>query len=509
MDSRTRNLGRSHESGVALLIALIVLLLVSAVALSLMLSSGTESSLASNYRSSTSAYYAAYAGIEEARGRLVASNPDYFNNTVANFIPTAGLTVTPKQVRYILNPAPGEVVAPTTATNQYFDSEYQQEWGWSVTTATVQTIASVSSVPAGDQGPMFKWVRITPATEQSINLDVDNRVLPLDNTIALFYDSAHVNAAGASDPSLIVSAAPPTTGEQAYEITALAVLPNGTKKMLEYVVTPVTFNLNLDAALSMPGTVGSFSGGNSANYQIDGVDGQGSAPAIPGCTPNSPGGPAVSVASSTSATTVQQGFPRPNNYTGNDCSYYGGGNGCVGNQALPSSMSTPASLTQTLTNIENNANACLGCSGAGNGTYTFSNIVSALPGGTWSNSADNPQVVYVNGSVDISASSGSGILVVTGNLTYSGNSSWNGIIMVVGQGTTTFNVNGGGNGEFNGAIFVASTVDQNGNLLPTFGTADFNVNGGGGSGLFYNSCWIQAVQKPTTLRVLSFREIPQ
>lgn len=508
MNSQARHARKPDESGVALLIALIVLLLVSAVAVSLMMSTGTESSLASNYRSSTSAYYAAYAGIEEARGRLVPSNPNYFGNTVANFIPTGGLTVNPPEVRYIINALPGETVAPTTAANKYFDNEYQQEWGWSVTGATSQSVLSVSNA-AGYQGPMFKWARITPATEQSLNLDVDSRALPLDNTIALFYDPAHLNAAGAQDPSLIANAAPPTTAEQAYEITSLAVMPNGTKKMLQYVVSPVTFNLNLQSPLSMPGTVGSFSGGNSNNYQIDGVDGQGSAPAVSGCTPNGPGGPAVSVASNNSAGVVQAGFPRPSNYTGNDCSYYSGNSGCVGNQALPSSMSSPASLDQTLQSIQQNANACLGCAGAGGGTYTYANIVSALPGGTWSNAADNPEVVYVNGNLDISASSGSGILVVTGNLTYSGNSSWNGIILVVGQGTTTFNVNGGGNGQFNGAIFVASTVDQNGNLLPTFGTADFNVNGGGGSGIFYNSCWIKAVQQPTTLRVLSFREISQ
>lgn len=501
MNPRTRRARKSSEAGVALLIAIIVLILVSAVALTLMMSAGTESSLASNYRSSTSAYYAAYAGIEEARGRLVGSNPNYFGTS---FIPATGLAL--GQVRYITNPVPGETVAPTTTGNQYFDSEYQQEWGVSVTTATSQTTASVSNT-GGYQGPMFKWVRITPATEQSVNLDVDSRALPLNDTIMLFYDPSHLNSAGAADPSLIVNSTPPTTAEQAYEITSLAVMPNGTKKMLQYVVSPVTFNLNLDSALSMPGTVGSFSGGSSANYQIDGTNGSGSAPAVPGCTPGaSNSGPAISVSSSTSASVVQAGMPRPQNYTGSDCTYPG--SGCVGNSALPSSMSTPASLTQTLTNIEQNSNACLGCTGAGGGTYSYSNIVSAL-GGSWSNSSDNPEVIYVNGSMDISAASGSGILVVTGNLTYSGNSSWNGIILVVGQGTTTFNVNGGGNGEFNGAIFVAATVDQNGNLLPNFGTADFNVNGGGGSGLFYNSCWISAVQQPTTLRVLSFREISQ
>jgi hypothetical protein len=131
-----------------------------------------------------------------------------------------------------------------------------------------------------------------------------------------------------------------------------------------------------------------------------------------------------------------------------------------------------------------------------------------MPGGTWPNAATNPKLVYVDGNLDISGSNpGSGILVVTGNLTYDGNSSWNGIILVVGQGTTTFNVNGGGSGQFNGAIMVATTKDASGNELSNFGTADFNINGGGGSGIYYNTCWINYVQQPQTYLVLSSKEI--
>lgn len=535
MNPHTHQLRKSKEAGVALLIAIFMLLLVSAVAISLMMSSSTESSLASNYRSSTSAYYAALAGLEEGRGRLLSTNPNYFNNTVANFIPAAGLPIPPNpQVRYILNPLAGEVVAPTTAGNQYYDNEYANEFGVQASTlgAAAQTIASVSNT-GGSQGPMYKWVRISGASEQSVNLDVDNRALPLDNTTSLFYDPAHLNLAGASDPSLIVNAAPPSTAKQAYEVAALAVLPNGTKKLLEYVVAPASFNLNLDSPLTIPGTVGSFSGGSSANYTIDGHDGGGNPPAVPGCNPNSQGGPAVAVSNQSSGNTVEGGIPsnRVTNYTGTNCSYDGSStSGCVGSATLPNSMGSPAALQQTLQTIAANSNVCLtssqanansaGCtnptiSAPGGTGYSFSQITGAMPGGSWPNAATNPQVVYVDGDLDISGNNpGSGILVVTGNLTYDGNSNWNGIILVIGEGTTTFNtnfnVNGGGNGQFNGAIFVATiTHNGNGNILPTFGTSDFNVNGGGGSGIFYNSCWINNAQKPITYQVLSFKEISQ
>jgi type II secretory pathway component PulK len=73
---------RRSEAGVALLISIFVLMLISVMALSLILASGTETSLAGNYRSSASAYYAALAGLEEARGRLLPKNPSYLGAAV-------------------------------------------------------------------------------------------------------------------------------------------------------------------------------------------------------------------------------------------------------------------------------------------------------------------------------------------------------------------------------------------------------------------------------------------
>jgi hypothetical protein len=143
-------------------------LLVSLAAISLILSAGTESSLAGNYRSSASAYYAASAGLEEARGRLLSKNPDFFNNTFANFIPTAGTPLLAVgQVRYVTNPVAAENVLAV-----YPDAQYDTEFGPGALAAAtgagnVKTIPSVSTVTSGGttyQGPLFKWVRINPAT---------------------------------------------------------------------------------------------------------------------------------------------------------------------------------------------------------------------------------------------------------------------------------------------------------------------------------------------------------
>jgi hypothetical protein len=96
---------------------------------------------------------------------------------------------------------------------------------------------------------------------------------------------------------------------------------------------------------------------------------------------------------------------------------------------------------------------------------------------------------------------------VTGNFHYQGNSGWKGIILVIGDGTTTFDGQGGGNGEFDGAVYVATTRDGNGNQLANLGSVNFDISGGGGNGIYYNSCWIKQVNQPPTYKVLSFREI--
>src|SRR5689334_18501930 len=111
---------RPKEAGIALLIAIFVLLLISVVAIALVVSSGTESALAGNYRSSTGVYYAALSGLEEARGRLLSKNPDAFSTTNAgNFLPPPPLIV--GNTYYLINPANGEAITPWDLSSTYPD----------------------------------------------------------------------------------------------------------------------------------------------------------------------------------------------------------------------------------------------------------------------------------------------------------------------------------------------------------------------------------------------------
>src|SRR5713101_6065211 len=117
MKSHNSTVLRSRqEAGVALLIAIFILLLVSAVAVSLIVASGTESSLAGNYRSSTSVYYAGLAGLEEGRGRLLGKNAGSFKNTAPKLIPTPLPIGKPV---YIINPVGGETVTPWVPGSTY------------------------------------------------------------------------------------------------------------------------------------------------------------------------------------------------------------------------------------------------------------------------------------------------------------------------------------------------------------------------------------------------------
>jgi hypothetical protein len=480
---------RSAERGVALLIAIFTLLLISAMAVALMIASGTESALASNYRSSNSVYFAALSGIEEGRGRLLPNHPNYFNT----FVAPPGTSLALGQVRYVLNPLPAETVDPTNLSSPatYPDTQYQDEFGVPVTSATVQTTSSTSTV-AGIQGPLYKWVRINAVTEKSINVDVNNDGV-LDPATLLYYDASHT-----PQPSLVVSATPPASAKQALEITSLAVLPNGSQKLLHYVAAPLTFNLTFPSALTLSGKQINYSGANSNVYYANGTDGSGNPPAVPGCTPNpSTSLPAIGVTEplggNTNQNSVIAGLPRPDHYTGG-----GLPTPSVSNTiSLNPSLQTPASLNTLVQAISQIATVITPSSG----TATNADLPPM--------SATNPATVVVNGNLSLSSYVGYGLLVVTGNFSYNGNSGWKGIVLVVGSGTTTFTGLGGGNQEFDGAIFVATIKDTSGNLLSQMGTVNFNISGGGGNGVYYNSCWINRAQPVLTYKALSFRELPQ
>jgi hypothetical protein len=234
-----------------------------------------------------------------------------------------------------------------------------------------------------------------------------------------------------------------------------------------------------------------MAGGNSANYAINGAD---------QCGKQTPALPAIGVdgGGSTNVNNVIAGLPRPTNYTG------AGGTPSVSDisGSLSSNLQTPSSLDALVQLISQNSNKVVGTPPPAppSGSFGPSDLPPAM-------SSTNPQTVVVNGDYSQSGNfTGYGLLVVTGNFSFSGNTGWNGVILVIGAGTVSGN--GGGNNSFNGAIFVANTLDSAGHELAALGPASFSINGGGGSGINYNSCWVNNIQQPTTFKLLSFRELP-
>jgi hypothetical protein len=127
--------------------------------------------------------------------------------------------------------------------------------------------------------------------------------------------------------------------------------------------------------------------------------------------------------------------------------------------------------------------------------------------------ATNPAINVIRGNATLGPRHGYGVLVVTGNLTISGDYAWDGLILVIGTGA--FLMNGGENGQINGAVFVANT---GGGSPPgtALGSPNANWSGGGGNGIQYNHCWADDMLAkvpffPTAsqnaLRIISLRNL--
>ncbi len=126
---------QDQEAGVALILAMFALLLLSAIALAMVFSSNTETSISVNYRDKHSAIYGALAGLQEARDRIHPLTGDL---GVGANLSARGLKIVPTglpstsgasraYVLYLINPAPGETVAPWNPSNKYFDTELCHE----------------------------------------------------------------------------------------------------------------------------------------------------------------------------------------------------------------------------------------------------------------------------------------------------------------------------------------------------------------------------------------------
>lgn len=293
--------GVGNERGVALLIALFVLVLISGIAISLIVSAGTESSLAGNYRQSTSTFLAAMGGGEEGRERLMPQSPDsivpcpvknqadrYGNGCNSDVARMQALTASlqgffdmrvpaSNKAIYLINPASGDLggIDPTSVTNAYYDSQLRAEFP---PPAPLQQNAGLSTMgsPNTTFAVPYKWVRVTLKTEASSGIDYNNDG-NFDPFTPIFYDatknhqrlpcctlgtypgitcnsvpglcSAGMDEIATEDAFLAQLDKPALTfptlqnqpagapGVPVYRVTALAAGPSGTQRLVQFEVT--------------------------------------------------------------------------------------------------------------------------------------------------------------------------------------------------------------------------------------------------------------------------------
>jgi len=499
LKARKKTRRKSEESGIALLLSIFVLLLVCVVGIAMLSASGTESSLTGNYRSATAVYYAALSGLEEGRGRLLPRNPDYLGTTVLP--PTLPLG----HVIYIKNPLPGDppsTIDPTNLGNPatFPDTEYATEFPGYSPPSNVQIVSSAPTItsPANSPNPLYKWVRINALTENALQINVNCSggggcgSGGFNTNALIYYDGTNLTRT--------------VTQYQALEVTALGALPDGSRKLLQYVVATTKLQIPIAAALTLagPGTPGyvlSFNPPPSAtSYYINGNDQSGGGGLA--CAPL-PALPGVGVYNASDYTSIDGTLstppPRAGHYTG-----AGGATPNVSSSPYvhPSNstvdMTDPFSLTNFVQTIQGSADAVVA------GPATGSDMPGAM-------SFSNPMTVVVNGDLSLSGFTGYGLLVVTGTLTYTGDSGWKGIVLVIGQGAM-HEVGSADGGEFDGAVFVANTNGGGGGGGGgggiSLGDAIYTVQNPGGKGIYYDSCWIAQARRPVSYKVLSFHEIP-
>jgi len=251
---------KKSQAGVALMMALLALMVLSAIAVGLVYMTNTESQVNSNYRSEQVAYFAAKAGIEEARDRMMLlPDTSYYLNS-AGLAPTLVPTdLNPGQILYILNEGnQANSIQPWDKNNPYMDDELCHD-GYTLTglptgsqvpppeihcdTSQLPTnsgwyqktgsrLPFNAPVNGGPVAPLaYKWVRVAVKLNNSVQKYPVNSSQPA-NALVCWNGSTEVALTSLSATAASCGALkPPLT--QVYLITSLAVSSTGARKLLQ------------------------------------------------------------------------------------------------------------------------------------------------------------------------------------------------------------------------------------------------------------------------------------
>jgi Tfp pilus assembly protein PilX len=526
--------GQRSERGFALFIAIFTLLLITAIAAGMLMLTNTDTNISSNFRDEQTAFFAAKAGLEEVRDRMRvnAGSVPYTASYSLNYgltTPPGGVQVLPgasspntappmfgsaNAVTYITNPLNGESVTPwVTNGSAYPDDEICNEALYAGSgngcsgnpprprgTANWYQTASASSAYASNPVQAWKWVRINVKTNQTSTgtttvSTVDGNTA--DYNLVCWNGTNQLTVAAGSCASAGAALIPAQNYTPVYTLTALAVTPSGSRRMVQMdVATDIIPNIPGAMVMDGPTTAANFGPGSSNAFRATGTDQSSSTNTLRPqngtvCPP--PGNePALGGYNAASAVNLVASFAGPPNRSGN----YTGSPANVANvstQLGDGGMNTAQGLIQLVNVITASA--------------VSPNVYSTATSLTNPGTVTAPVVNVVTGDASFSNLSGSGILLVQGNLTLTGNPNFNGVILVIGKGNVSWS--GGGNGVIDGAMLVANLFNSSNQPITsgTPGAPNISFSGGGTMNVNYDSCWVAAMNQMTPYKTLGVREM--
>jgi hypothetical protein len=269
---------KSDQSGFALFMSLVVLLLLSALAVAFVYMANTDIRVNANHRSQQVLYFAAKAGMEEARDRLMAANANTVKQPTcapaSSCLPAvpAEPTAGNQQILYMLGGSNPAAVTPWVIGSIYGDDELCHDGytllgmtpksgdlhcvdvpggaGWyATTTSKIPWNSTAAALP-------FQWVRISP----KLNGSIDNGKYKVDpakplNSQVCWDGTQEFVLDGAPDCTQVVTKVPPgPPANPVYLITALAVNFQSTSRKMVQAEVALTPNPPFPYGLFATGT---------------------------------------------------------------------------------------------------------------------------------------------------------------------------------------------------------------------------------------------------------------
>jgi hypothetical protein len=536
---------RRNERGIAMLVAIMAVVLLAIIGLGFMFMADTENSVNNSYKDAQKSYFASRAGLENVRLLLIPPDPKTGGGAGPLYGPASLLTMptsaAPSGVIYVENPTGAtDLIDPTTAlgatlaANPTLDDQICQEQftglplagtGGAPCESTGQLLTAATPyfqpvTPTTNPGIIintntaaalpFKWVRITNKQNLmgTLGARVDNGQLP---GAQVCWDGSKQYVSLPPPDTCFTTPSPAVTSMMpVWVLTSLAVTPAlgnkpGSRRITQMeVASSPPLIPNAPIATEAPITL-------EGSYVLNSYDN-----CTCKCTTSGTGSDAKTTCTDLSST-VSCNKKAYAIETGGTVDVNGGSGVTVSAQPSPYQTNVqpwPFDINQLINTYKQNStspNWSKSCSGTANFTATppqylscgtqssqqFGTYPSGLP--TEPDPSSYTSVTeYIPGSVKLTSdATGSGILIVDGDLEINGGLSWYGLILVRGKVSFT----GGGNDAVNlyGSVLAGEDVlAVNNTVSDTFG---------GSINFHYDICALRRSGPQVPPKILTTHEI--